>query len=107
MFDVNTLIKHNFFGYGIILESNERTSEVYFADSKRTIMNTHLTQCVNKIEYEKIYSLYIENLNEEKEEKRLEEEKIRLKQEAEIEKQRRKEEREKKKLLFYSPYFWI
>ena len=54
MFDVNTLIKHNFFGYGIILKSNERTSEVYFADSKRTIMNTHLTQCVNKIEYEKI-----------------------------------------------------
>lgn len=98
MFDVNALIKHNFFGYGIILESNEKTSDVYFADGKRTIMNTHLTQIVNKIEYEKIYSLYVENLNKEKEEKRLEEEKIRLKHEAEKEKQRRKEEREKNKL---------
>ena len=47
MFKANTLIKHNFFGYGIVLDTNEKTSDVFFIDGKRTIMNTHLTQ-VNK-----------------------------------------------------------
>lgn len=98
MFDVNSLIKHNFFGYGLILESNEKTSDVYFVDGKRTIMNTHLSQSDNEIEYNKIYFLYIENMNKKKEETRLEEEKIKLKREAEIEKQRQKEEKKKIKL---------
>lgn len=99
MFKANTLIKHDFFGYGIVLDSNEKTSDVFFVDGKRTIMNTHLTQVNNQFEYNKINSLYLESINKEKEQKRLEEEKARLKEEAEKEKQKRKEEREKKKLI--------
>ena len=99
MFKVNALIKHNFFGYGIVLDSNEKTSDVFFVDGKRTIMNTHLTQVDNQLEFNKINSLYLESVKREREQKRIEEEKTRLKEEAEKEKQKRKEEREKKKLI--------
>ncbi len=99
MFKINNLIKHNFFGYGIILDSNEKTSDVYFIDGPRTIMNTHLILCDNQIEYEKVLKVY----NQEQENKKLllekEQEKIRLKELADLEKKKRKEERENRRIL--------
>ncbi len=87
MFNINCLIYHNFFGYGMVLDSNEKVSVVFFMDGKKTIMNTHLTQINNEQEYEKIYSLYIENINNTNE-------KIKSKEDAERKKQNQKEKLE-------------
>lgn len=98
MFKINSLIKHNFFGYGLVLKSNDEKTEVFFTDGKKTILNTHLSAIVDEHEYEKVYSLYIDTLNKERILKNKELEKIRLKEEQEKERQRKIEEQSKKKL---------
>ena len=58
MFERNNLVRSNFFGYGLVLESDNEKSEVFFSDGTKTIMNSHLNLDYNESEYIKILSLY-------------------------------------------------
>jgi len=97
MFERYHLVKNNFFGYGIVLESDNEKSEVFFSDGKRTILNSHLVSEYNDSEYIKIMSLFNDVINKEKEKRFLEEEKKRLKEEEKKAKEKRLVEREEKR----------
>jgi len=98
MFEKFDLVINSFFGYGIVLLSENEATTVYFSDGERRILNTHLNKEKNIDKYNMIKKSYDDYQRIITSKKRLEEEQKQAKKEKEIEKRKREEERKTKSI---------